>query len=1404
MAIDGGKIVSYLELDASNYQKAMATAEQEARLFAHQLSAIGDSNLAVQQRINEFSSGMMNVGARMTMAISAPLAAAGTFASRAAISYESAFAGVRKTVDATEAEYAQLSQSLRQMSEEIPQSAASLAGIMEIAGQLGVGKSDLTAFTETIANLGVATNLSGEEAATMLAQYANIMQMPLSDIDRLGSVIVGLGNSCATTERDIAEMAQRLAGTGNLLGLSNAQVMGLSATMASLGINAEAGGSAMSRTLQAINAAVLSGGDELTRFAQAAGVSAQDFAQAWRGDPLTALNQLLAGVSRVNASGGDATGMLADLGLNDLTVVDTLLRLSGAQGQLAENVALANNAWNENTALQDEASKRYETTESQLQLAKNSIQNAATDVGNVMLPWIGQAAEVVSGAAQAFSGLDSSIQGTMVTSAGALAAFGPVTTMLGTAVKVLTNPVGLVAALGLLGTAGVVAFRQMRLEADRAALEERFGQVTLSAEEVEDAVSRLFDGQETARFQLVDDAAAQVQDAITGMRDAAGSLDTLLVKAEMGFEVDRVELRRSALALRDQAVEAIEAQSVQANLSVQALFGADDPEGTQLIADFNTYFGALEREASQLGSKLYQLIDQAMADGFIDAEESQAIQAAEKRMLDLMETQIGTDATAGLMGINAEAYGAELSLESMEALQERYNQQLAETNAQWQALADESKRWAAETAAQHPDDRYDQQWLADTYAQIDAQLAERMNQSTADAMSGYMTSFGNRWFEAYAPEIQQAGEMLPQIFADAFNRAASAADATGDLRGSEGWTDSFVWHFQDSLRYFFTDANWDEVLGADGIRQMQELYGNLAPTHETLQQLAAQMGDAFPTELQSALDQMNLMEMLTMDSRTAAATISGFVAQLAGEWENGLDGVNLGELMTAALGTTDTGAAAQTMMQPGLDAVSEAAPSFAAEGSNAAAGFAGALAAGQGAAAAAARQLVQAALNAARQAQDSHSPSREFGKLGRYATQGYTGEMDARAAYDAGYGLTAAAVEGARAGQDSHSPSKKFQAVAYDGANGYIIGTISSLPKVKKAAEDSTKAAADAARRAAQRAAAEAEAARQAAVLQGIRDTGAAALAADQREYDLRMAQLAEQTEAMMAFAGQHAVWYQDDAGTTQSQTVKDRYNALIDQENADYEARKAQLEGQQEQLEALSDYHQKRLEALKTQRDAEAAAIKEQYSLQKEMALDWLDNQADLLQQQLDAQRAAYDEEDYQQELAELKKRQRQSKSAREKRELQEQIDRMERDHALEAQEAALQETLAGYDALREAVQSGLIGLGDLTGNTAFGSLAFGTAGLGGLDTITAQTLQNVLNSLDRSALAGGTEATVTAAQMAAALTSAGTQSAAPVVVEREGRNYNIDLRGCVVRDETDIDLIVEKLEARIRAAGR
>ena len=303
------------------------------------------------------------------------------------------------------------------------------------------------------------------------------------------------------------------------------------------------------------------------------------------------------------------------------------------------------------------------------------------------------------------------------------------------------------------------------------------------------------------------------------------------------------------------------------------------------------------------------------------------------------------------------------------------------------------------------------------------------------------------------------------------------------------------------------------------------------------------------------------------------------------------------------------------------------------------------------------------------------------------------------------------------------------------------------------------------------------------------------------------------QYQSLMDFAGSHAIWYQDDKGDTEIKAIKKRYDDLMDEEDKRYEAEKKRIEAettkknkdaQKERLDALKEAHDERTALLKEQRDEEAEAMKKQYSLQKEMAMDWLNYQTSLLTAELSAKRAAYAEDDYQDELADLQKRQRQSKSAREKRELQEQIDKMIRDHALEAEEAALQETLAGYDALIEAVNKGLIGLGDLTGSSAFGDLSFGTAGLGALDNLTAQQLQNVLASLDRGALTDGVGATVSSAQLAAALQSSSGTVAAPVVVTREGREYTIDLRGAIVRDDGDIDRIMDELDKRLRAAGR
>ena len=114
----------------------------------------------------------------------------------AGISFESAFAGVRKTVDATEEEFAQLRSDILEMSTDVASSADSIAEVMEMAGQLGIKKDALTDFTKTMIMLGDSTNLSAGEAAETLARFQNITGMSQKDFDKLGSTLVDLGKIC--------------------------------------------------------------------------------------------------------------------------------------------------------------------------------------------------------------------------------------------------------------------------------------------------------------------------------------------------------------------------------------------------------------------------------------------------------------------------------------------------------------------------------------------------------------------------------------------------------------------------------------------------------------------------------------------------------------------------------------------------------------------------------------------------------------------------------------------------------------------------------------------------------------------------------------------------------------------------------------------------------------------------------------------------------------------------------------------------------------------------------------------------------------------------------------------------------------------------------------------------------
>jgi phage tail tape measure protein, TP901 family, core region len=334
------------------------------------------------------------------------MAAVGTAAigsmAAASMSFEDAFANVRKTVDASEAEFRQLEQSLRQMSTQTRTSASDLALIMSTAGQLGVrGVDNLTKFTRTIDMLQVATNIVGQEGAQALAQFMNIMQENLGNVDRVGAAITELGNNFAATEADILNMAQRLAGAGKTIGLTTADVLGLATALSAVGIRAEMGGSALSRVLINMSQAVEMQDERLREFARTAGMSAREFADTFRRDPVRALQAFIEGLRRLDSEGKNVFVTLENVGASEIRVRDTLLRLFQASDLLADAVERSNRAWEENIALTEEFERFMGTGVARLRMMWNTIVEVARIVGDVYNPIIKQAADFTQGVADA-------------------------------------------------------------------------------------------------------------------------------------------------------------------------------------------------------------------------------------------------------------------------------------------------------------------------------------------------------------------------------------------------------------------------------------------------------------------------------------------------------------------------------------------------------------------------------------------------------------------------------------------------------------------------------------------------------------------------------------------------------------------------------------------------------------------------------------------------------------------------------------------------------------------------------------------------------------------------------------------------------------------------------------------
>jgi len=397
------------------FQKAQHATESAAKASEDAAAAFEKQNQA-----------MSSVG-RHLLAAGAVATAATALAVKAAIDWESAWAGVTKTVDGTPEQLAAVEQGLRDLTGVLPASHTEIAAVAEAAGQLGVQTGNVVAFTRTMIDLGETTNLSANDAATSLARFMNVMGTAQSDVSNLGSAVVELGNNYATTEAEIVAMAQRLSGAGRQIGLSEGEVLGLATALSSVGIEAEAGGSAISKVMIDIASSVDAGGERVKLFADVAGVSVKEFSDRWRKDAGGALALFVAGLANAEAQGESTFGVLEQLGITEIRMRDALLRSAAASDQFTAAMQMGNAAFKENNALAEEAEKRYATVESQLGIMANKVNDAAIDFGDVFLPAVSAVATAVGALADGFGALPAPIQaviGVTVALAGAVALAG--------------------------------------------------------------------------------------------------------------------------------------------------------------------------------------------------------------------------------------------------------------------------------------------------------------------------------------------------------------------------------------------------------------------------------------------------------------------------------------------------------------------------------------------------------------------------------------------------------------------------------------------------------------------------------------------------------------------------------------------------------------------------------------------------------------------------------------------------------------------------------------------------------------------------------------------------------------------------------------------------------------------
>ena len=705
----------------NNAEAKIVTLRQELYEAQSVLVNFGAAAQNAGDKWQSAGSKINKVGNVLTLGVTTPIIGIGTAAVKAGNDFEAQMSRVSAIAGAYGDDLDKLRQQAIDLGAETSFSATSAAEAMENLASAGFDTQEIMEAMPGMLDLPAS---SGEDLASSADIAASTLRGFQLEASEAGHVADVLAKNAANTNAAILDTGYAMkyvAPVAQSVGWSLEEVTAAIGVLADAGIKGEQAGT----TLRGALTRLMKPTDDMQKAMDALGITFYDAEGKMK--PLSTI------IDELQKSTEGLTDEQRD---NRIATIFGTEALSGMKVLLASSKeeldSLTEGLENADGASKKMADTMLDNTKGSIEEMNGSLETAAITIQKQLAPWITKGAKQVTDWANKFAELDESTQGTILSLAGVAAAAGPVTKGIGGVTsgigKLVKGTGGLIKDIGKLSSAkkaaqaigsigtfsanavpgvsglsktlfnlgspkgiavmaagaliGVgVAVKKAHDDMVKADLAERFGDIELSAEEVEDVVERLTTNEWTMKIDTIIDAKEELKEFQSSAEDAVANMNKLGWKVGIGLELTKEEqesFQSSAKQFIDSTTQLLEQQEYTATLAIDTMFVPGTSEYDTIKDATSKLYSDTRSELEWLGQEYAKAVNESFADGVLTEDENLNLDTLRQRVQNLVDEMSNAKYVGKLTSLEMQFPDADITPETFQKLQQEIANALKE------------------------------------------------------------------------------------------------------------------------------------------------------------------------------------------------------------------------------------------------------------------------------------------------------------------------------------------------------------------------------------------------------------------------------------------------------------------------------------------------------------------------------------------------------------------------------------------------------------------------------------------------------------------------------------------------------------------------------------------------------